>query len=328
MTRSSSIRLAMLGMIEGNGHPWSWSAIINGYDPVAMEQCPYPVIREYLGRQPAGSVGIDGAEVTHIWTDDPSGAASIAAATRISHVVGRAENVIGAVDAVIIATDDGGDHVRRAAPFVEAGVPVFVDKPLATNLRDLQQFASWVDDGKSIFSTSGLRYAPEMAAASAMPLESIRWITSFTCKSWERYGIHALEAVYPVLGEGFESVQAISRPGADIMHITHRTGCLVTVAAIEDALGSFGSVHLYGTKGDMAIKFEDTYTAFRRQLTTFIKYLETEQPPFSFNQTIELMLILIAGNESRAAGGAAVSVKELWQKLRNSPKAKTKVELS
>ena len=26
------IRLAMLGMIEGNGHPYSWSAIINGYN--------------------------------------------------------------------------------------------------------------------------------------------------------------------------------------------------------------------------------------------------------------------------------------------------------
>jgi hypothetical protein len=28
-----TIRLAMLGMIPGNGHSWSWSAIVNGYDP-------------------------------------------------------------------------------------------------------------------------------------------------------------------------------------------------------------------------------------------------------------------------------------------------------
>lgn len=25
-----NIRLAMLGMVEGNGHPFSWSAIVNG----------------------------------------------------------------------------------------------------------------------------------------------------------------------------------------------------------------------------------------------------------------------------------------------------------
>lgn len=26
------IRLGMLGMTEGNAHPFSWSAMINGYD--------------------------------------------------------------------------------------------------------------------------------------------------------------------------------------------------------------------------------------------------------------------------------------------------------
>ncbi len=316
----------MLGMIEGNGHPWSWSAIINGYNAQAMEKCPYPVIREYLGRQPSGSVGIDGAQVTHIWTDNPSDAEPIAAAARIPHVVRRAEDVVGEVDAVIISTDDGDDHVRRAAPFIEAGLPVLIDKPLATNLGDLKGFVDWHDAGKTILSTSGLRYAPEMAAASAMPPESIRWITSFTCKSWERYGIHALEAVYPVLGEGFESVQANSRPGTDLMHITHRSGCVVTVAAIDDAFGSFGSVHLYGTGGDIAIKLQDTYTAFRRQLTTFIGLLETGHPPFAFDQTVELMLILIAGKESRAAGGAPVLLKGLRQELQQTITARTKKE--
>ena len=38
------LRLAMLGMIEGNGHPYSWSAIVNGFDPAAMAAGPYPAI--------------------------------------------------------------------------------------------------------------------------------------------------------------------------------------------------------------------------------------------------------------------------------------------
>ena len=36
------IRLAMLGMIEGNGHPYSWSAIVNGYNPDGDGQVPLP----------------------------------------------------------------------------------------------------------------------------------------------------------------------------------------------------------------------------------------------------------------------------------------------
>ena len=58
----------------------------------------------------------------------------------MEHVVDAPEDVIGKVDAVIIATDRGDEHVWRAKPFVEAGLPVFVDKPLADNQDDLQQF--------------------------------------------------------------------------------------------------------------------------------------------------------------------------------------------
>src|SRR5438105_270597 len=125
------LRIAMLGMIPGNGHPYSWSAIVNGFDETAMSNCPYPGIRDYMGAQPPGSVGIPEAKVTHVWTDDPREASSVAIAAQIQHVIKRPEDAIGQVDAVMIATDDGADHVRRARPFVEAGLPVFIDKPLA-----------------------------------------------------------------------------------------------------------------------------------------------------------------------------------------------------
>src|SRR5690349_17475544 len=94
------IRLAMLGMIEGNGHPYSWSAIINGYDREKMAACPYPVIAQYLGQQPIESVRIPGARVTHIWTDNPDDAPKVAAASKIENVAANPEDVIGAVDAV------------------------------------------------------------------------------------------------------------------------------------------------------------------------------------------------------------------------------------
>ena len=50
------INLAMLGMVEGDGHPYSWSAIINGYNKEYMKDCPYPVIPKYLDQQPAESL--------------------------------------------------------------------------------------------------------------------------------------------------------------------------------------------------------------------------------------------------------------------------------
>lgn len=113
----------MLGMLPGNGHPYSWSAIVNGYDPSKMAACPYPIISQYLGAQPLESVRIPEAQVTHVWTDNPAEAPLVAAAAKIPYVVEHSEDVIGAVDGVLIATDDGTDHVRRAQPFIETKTP-------------------------------------------------------------------------------------------------------------------------------------------------------------------------------------------------------------
>jgi hypothetical protein len=70
LVNKTEISIAMLGMVDGNGHPYSWSAIINGYDKDEMKKCPFPVIPQYLGLQPPKNFGIPGCRVTHIWTDD------------------------------------------------------------------------------------------------------------------------------------------------------------------------------------------------------------------------------------------------------------------
>ena len=157
-----TIRLAMLGMVEGNGHPYSWSAMCNGYDAEAMGQCPYPVIAQYLGDQPKETLRIPAVEVTHIWTDDPQDARKVARASRIPNIVDKPEDVIGQVDGVCIATDIGHEHVNRARPFIEADVPVFVDKPLTDNEADLRQFMAFFAEGKAILSSSCMRYAREI----------------------------------------------------------------------------------------------------------------------------------------------------------------------
>lgn len=316
---STELRLAMLGMIEGNGHPYSWSAIINGYNPVEMASCPYAGIPVYLGKEPLETMRIPGAQVTHVWTDDPADAPKVAAASLIPNVVANPEDVIGQVDAVVIATDDGTDHVRRARPFVEAGLPVFIDKPMATTMAELRQFVQWHQEGRLLLSTSGMRYSPEMnlSAEQRERIGDLRWITSFTCKTWERYGIHALEAVEPLLGTGFLTVQTQGGPGGDVVQITHKSGVRMTLGALHDAYGSFGAVHLYGTKGDLPLKMADTYRAFRGQLVAFIDFLHTGKRPLPFDETVELMAVIIAGIRSREQGGAVIHVADILSEIQS-----------
>ncbi len=317
MTHRAPLKLAVLGMIPGNGHPYSWSAIINGYDPKAMSSCPYRVIADYLGKQPHGSVRIPGVQVTHLWTDQAEEAPSVAHAALIPHIVNRPEEVLGHVNAVLIATDSGDDHIRRARPFVDAGVPVFVDKPLATTLEDLRTFIQWEKAGKRILSSSGMRYAPELTdlMENLASLGELRWISSATCKTWERYGIHALEPVFRILGPGFLSVRLETHPGLEVAHLIHRTGIQVNLPVIYDGVGVFGTLHACGTASQAIARFTDTYTAFRRQLLAYIDFVRTGQAPYPFTETVEMMSLIIAGIRSRSEGSRRVEVAEIANEL-------------
>jgi predicted dehydrogenase len=310
-----TLRLAMLGMVEGNGHPYSWSAIINGgYDRALMHECGYPTIPQYLGAQLPEALGIEGAHVTHVWCEDAERARHVARACRIDNVATRATDVIGQVDAAIIATDIGEEHLERARPFIEAGLPVFIDKPLTTNPAHLRQFTKWQREGKKILSTSAMRYAHEFVALRERLSEigPVRLITVTTPKSWERYGIHALEAVYGLVEPGgWESVANTGTEGADLVHAHHYSGVEIVLAAIYDLSACFACVNVYGAKGMISARFADTFYAFKAQLVAFVEFARGGKEPFDFAKTTEQMKIIIAGQQSRRENGRRVLLSEI-----------------
>jgi predicted dehydrogenase len=312
----NAIRLAMLGCTAGNGHPYSWSAIFNGYDREVMtRECPFVAIPAYLNQQPVETLGIRGVTVTHVCCEGDGGftAEHVAKCARIPHVVERPTDVIGHVDAVILATDIGAEHVARARPFIEAGVPVFIDKPLTDNAADLRTFQAWAAAGKPVLSSSSMRYTKEFLPyrISTHELGELRFVSSTTPKSWETYGIHALEAVYPILGPGFLSARNTGTADRNIVHLKHRRGVDVIVVASADMSGSFGCVQLCGTAGKVQLVAGDTFFAFKAQLEAFISYLRTGMAPFPFSETLELMRLVIAGSRSREQDGREILLTEI-----------------
>ncbi len=307
------IKLAILGMVDGNGHPYSWSAIFNGYDPLEMSKCPYKAIPEYLEKEEKSNWGIEGCKVTHVWADDPQDAVSVAKASFIPNILKNPEDAIGQVDAVIIATDKGYEHVDRCRPFEEAGPPVFVDKPLVDNDNDLLTFNKWVHGGAKIMSSSCMRYCKEFMPyrLSTNDLGEVRYISITTPKTWERYAIHALEGIYPILGPGFISVQNTGSFERNFVHIQHEKGVDVNIVAIDDMLGGLGVLQIVGTVGRSQAVFRDIYFAFKSQLESFIQYLRSGVRPFPFAETQELMKLIIAGIRSREERGRLVRLDEI-----------------
>ena len=307
------LNIGILGMTEGNGHPYSWSAMFNGYNREHMDKCPFPVIPVYLNKQPAHTIGIPGARITHIHCDNRADAEDVARCSLIENVVNKPEDMIGQVDAVICATDIGSEHVERCRPFIEADIPMFIDKPLVDNEKDLQTFVKWRKEGKHFISSSSMRYVKtnEPYFKNHYEIGKLMYICKPMCKKWETYGIHALECIYPFLGEGFESIQNTGTYERNMIHITHKSGCDVHIPLTAEMYGASGITMLIGSAGNKILTDSDSYYSFKKQLDKFVEYLRTGVEPFPFSETIELMKLLIGGIMSREQGGRKVLLSEI-----------------
>jgi len=314
------IRIGILGMTEGNAHPFSWSAMINCYDHDEMCKWTnelYPTIPQYLAKQPKETFGIPGVKVTHVCFtgyEDRAMAENCARASFIPNVVTNPEEMIGEVDAIICATDIGSEHVERCRPFIEAGLPIFIDKPLADNEEDLRTIVKWYDNGAHIQSSSSMRYVKsyEPFYKNHYELGNIRYIVSPMAKYWETYGMHAIEAMHPLLGQGFEWVENLGDHDHAMVHLRHKNGCDVSIP-MGYGFASNG-LTIMAQYGSRVLSDSDSYYAFKKQLDVFVHYLRTGEEEHPFSDTIEMAKILIAGLKSRDEGGRRVYLNEIKER--------------
>jgi predicted dehydrogenase len=271
-----TLRLGLIGMSEGNGHPYSWSAICNGYDAGEMAKCGFPVIPAYLAQRSWPRDQLPGVRVTHVWTQDHEVSHKIARAARIETVVARPEDMLGRIDALLLARDDARNHPQLAAPFLAAGLPVYVDKPVALSeagFDALQALQRWPGQ---IFSCSAMRFAPELRLepTTAARIGPIRLIQGMTPKSWETYAIHLIDPLLQMLGHAARPETLFSGPvggsGRMLALRWPNGGPDVHLVALGSAILSSVQLRVIGEKGEVTLVFRDSFSAFRAALAEFV----------------------------------------------------------
>ena len=281
----------MLGQSEGNGHPFSFSAILNGYEKAKFKEAGWDTILDYLERQPKEMFGLGDARVTHVWTQFPQITTRLGDACRIPHSVQSPEEMLGQIDALIVARDDWECHARLAMPFLQQGIPVFVDKPLTLNQNELGQFEPYLDSGR-LMSTSGLRFAGELDAVKDKLPESgnIRLIQATVINEIDKYGIHMLDAV-AALGV-LEPVKILRLPAE------HQAYLITLVNGTTLMLNCLGRVsktfHLsvYAERRNLHVDLHDNFTAFRRTLSHFLQMVVDHIPPIDPRQVTGTMNLI------------------------------------
>ena len=305
---TASKRLGVIGYSDGNGHPFSFSAIVNGYDDRAFSQVGWPVIHDYLGRRNASEFGLPGVSVTHAWMPDPKMARALAAACRIPHVVTSPGDMLGSVDAVLILRDDAESHWPMAHSFLESGVSVFVDKPLAIDQDHLEKFSPYLHNGR-LMSCAALRFAVELDPlrdpATLAALGPLHLVECSVLNDWPRYGIHMLEAVQNLLAANPVSLQRLAGP-AEHMAIQLDTGVLLLLSALGEVPKVF-EITLRGRHGTQRFHLHDNFSAFRRVLQAFVGQARTGVPAIRPSDTLAVLNTIKAGLAAKP-GGPAITI--------------------
>ena len=280
-------------MSEGNGHPYSWAAICNGYSSRHMDDCEFPLIPRYLAEQTWPDARIPAVKVTHIWTQDAKVSQRLARASLIENVVEEPEAMLGHINALLLARDDAENHLEFAAPFLAAGIPVYIDKPIALSLNGMDAIYKLQQYDGQIFTCSALRYASEMMLSKndLQRIGPIRHLVASTPKNWEKYAVHIIEPSLKIVGASVNIDSAKSSVFADggrSVLVRFENGITAEMIAFGQNIAAPLSIRVYGEQGWHDLVFRDSFSAFKLALIEFFEGIRTKscRSPYGFNRQV------------------------------------------
>lgn len=294
--------MVRLGIVGGAAiyHALSFGGLINGVAPGQTLPEGWPAYPQC----------VEDARITVVWDEDRAAAEKLAQVYGIDHVADTLEEVAQHSDGVIVADDVTRNHCRHAPFFLENGIPTFIDKPLAPDVKTAESLVELAaKHGAPVMSGSALRYAAESEEIRSNPakLGEIKLATAVGPNELFFYGIHPLELAHSILGGGIASVQNIGDDDQDVVKVTYKDGRLLIL--LVSRVAGFGfEVTLYGTEGRERIVVSDGTAFYANQLRLIAQMVREKKAPVPIENALEVIRVLEAGKKSHAEGGTVINL--------------------
>lgn len=274
---------------------------------------------------------VEGAVVTTAWKggspDLPASASRIDGYTRQLEeefrvqIVDSIEELCREVDAVMLTSVDGRPHLEQARPVIAAGLPLFIDKPLAGSLGDaIQIFRLAEEAGVPVFTASSYRFHEGVVELAKADLGGLKGAVSYGPAHLEPhhpdlfwYGIHPTEALFTVMGTGCKTVVRTSTEDTDVVTGTWEGGGVGTLRGLRNA-ATPSRVIAFGSK---AVLDRPAGAGYRELASEIVRFFRTGEPPVSAEETLEIFAFMEAADESKRRGGKPVSIRGTLE--RHSP---------
>jgi predicted dehydrogenase len=241
-------------------------------------------------------------------------------------IVDSIEELLSKVDAILLESVDGSQHLEQVRPVFEAGKPVFIDKPLTASLVDavaIYELSKKYD--VPWFSASSSRFTP--GYRELRNDERVGDVLGCDAYSQSRaapfhpdlfwYGVHGIDVLYEIMGRGCTFVTAIQTRYTESVCGLWSDGRVGRYRSIREHTGRTGlGVIVFGTKG---IVYHNRYYDYVPLCAEIASFFKTRKPPVELEETLEVFAFMEAAEESKRRGGVPVSIAEVMEKARRSP---------
>lgn len=262
-------------------------------------------------------LGADRCRVVGIWGSEEERTEEVAAEGNIDRIYDEYGAMVDDVDAALVVDRHGDRHRDHAMPFLEAGLPTFVDKPFAVSLDDVREMIETARaNDAAVTSFSTVRFAPETVAL-AERVEEVGAVKAAQlagpCDFESQYAgpffyaTHVVAMGAALLGEDVQTVRA-HRSG-DTVTVTVDWGAdagvaitYVTDAAYQFRATVFGTDDAFGAE----VSLDGCYEA---GFEVIVEMFETGEWPLSEEQLIRPIAFVHAVQESLDQDGRPVAVE-------------------
>ncbi|MCC6794263.1 MAG: Gfo/Idh/MocA family oxidoreductase [Candidatus Hydrogenedentes bacterium] len=258
-----------------------------------------------------GENRIPDVQTTHIYGTDEARTKEVATNSKIPNIVTRIEDMLGQVDGILCVWRHGSKHKNDALPFIKAGTPTFVDKPLAHSVADARELIDTAQQAKVAFTSfSTLRFCvPTVQWLNALPETIGAPVSGVSTGPAEIdseydglvfYGIHAVEMMVATFGYGVESVTA-KEQNKTVMAVCKYAngGPIVTLNFLYKNAAYIFHVSAFGSKGYSEHKV-DSGTSYSEGLKVIMEMMRTGKWPLTPQQLLEPIQIINAATKSLA----------------------------
>ncbi len=246
------------------------------------------------------------AEVKYVWGESDDFARNAATKGNIPNIVKDPREMLGKIDALIVDHRHAKYHLEAATPFIEEGIPAFIDKPFCYRAAEGEEFLALARKlGTPVTSYSSIAHSAatfDMKEQLAS-MDNINQVVRTGPVELDSkyggvffYGVHIVQPLMYMFGEEIDRVRVTRKGKTGTANLVYKNGLFVNLILKNVSSGWETYVETEEGFSELKSRVEESDPALC--YTDMVNMFRTGKEPRSHQSILNCVLVLEALEKS------------------------------